>query len=69
MINKQPICDNPINGCMSTGSGYRLCCNPAHNSDPKNYGWGCFSPVWHKQSEWPAAFDQYGVTIREGLGG
>lgn len=46
---KKPICDNPITGSMETMSGYRLCCNPAH--DKERYG--ILGPVWHLISEWP----------------
>jgi hypothetical protein len=48
-VNKQPICDNPITGSMETLSGYRLCCNPAHDG----YRYGMAGPVWHLISEWP----------------
>ncbi len=49
--NYQPICDHPVDGRMTNGAGYRLCCNPAHSEEPDYAQRG---PVWHKISEWPA---------------
>lgn len=54
-MNYQPICENPVDGCMTNGAGYRLCCNPKHKEDPANSRLGFFSPVWHPMSEWPEA--------------
>src|SRR5579859_2742960 len=59
-MNKQPICDNPINGCMETGSGYRLCCNPEHSkeTDP------LLGPIWHPITDWPKP--KYGIRLQTG---
>jgi hypothetical protein len=58
-MNKQPICDNPITGSMETLSGYRLCCNPAHNGER----FGMLGPVWHLMSEWPPNLPKEQLTL------
>jgi len=49
MDNVKPICENPQDGCMSTGGGLRLCTNPAHREEPD---YATRGPVWHHMSEW-----------------
>lgn len=48
-LNVQMICNNPVDGCMSTGGALRLCCNPEHQKDPT---YSTLGPVWHRQEQW-----------------
>jgi hypothetical protein len=54
VYNVERICDAPVNGSMETGGGLRLCCNPAHNGDPRG-------PVWHRIAEWDAPLKGFSV--------
>lgn len=59
--NVQPICAHPQHGGMECGlydpNRLRLCTNPEHNFESKNYAVDRFQtyfrPVWHRVAEWP----------------